>query len=311
MIQITAILALLGLTTAYTIVKIDSKVNANISFSPLWDSSTNSVFYIGDQGIVQYDFDKKKFNSLTVKGFDDEIPRFFIPFDTTKIVLGTLGELVLMSRKENSKRYIEDMIIASAKSKNMVFTSNGRCDTEGRLLVVSYDDKIKGQIILWKLVSGALIKVKTLGPMLHYEFTWNKEGDKIYFTSGYGNKTVIYEYDYNKQAGSVGAQRTLIEFDGTAVGINAATDGSLLIEDFFNPIIYKLNTTSLEMKEVIRIPNQERAYLQSVFVGDDLKQLFVLNGFSLQTSSPMDHYLIDDLDFQGVPLNKCDFSKML
>lgn len=328
MIHNIVALAFFGLATAYSIEKIDSKVSVNISYSPIWSANTNSVYYIADKKIIEYDFGKNKFSNFTIKGFGNEIPRFLIPVDSKKMLLATLSELAMISRKENSRAFMEDEPVTSLKSKNLIFSSNGKCDIKGRLFLVSFDDSIKGQDILWKVVDGSLKKVKVLGPTPHYEFAWNKEGDKLYFTSESGDKTIVYEYEFDPEEGFVGAQRSLIEFYGKGVGISAAADGSLLVEDFYQPIIYRINVTSMEIEDTISLFDQEipnlkrsildsrshsRSYLQSAFVGENLRQLFVIKGIltnpSLSTYS-FEQYLIDDLDFQGIALNKCNLHNM-
>lgn len=319
---------LFGSTAALIGEQIDSKVSVNISYTPVWDASTNSVYYIADKQIVQYDFGKNQFSKFAIKGFGNVIPRFVIPITKTKMILATLTELAFISRKENSNIFYDHELISTVKFKNMVFSSNGRCDTEGRLFLVSFDDSIKGQDILWKLVDGSLEKVKTLGPTSHYEFIWNKEGNKLYFTSESADKTVIYEYEFNAKEGTVGAQRSLVEFEGKGVGINVAIDGSLLVEDFYEPVIYRINVTSQDVEEMIHFPTSKRpyyqsllmdgkfryrSYLQSVFVGKDLKQLFVIQGSvtnSKFSTYSFEQYLISALDVQGIPRNKCYFDNI-
>lgn len=310
MIRKLLVSVLFGLAASFSIENIDFKDNVSFSLPPTWDPQSRTVYYIGDHGIVQYDYSKRKISNFVTKNFASETPRFIIPIDSKRLLLQTLGELILISRKKNFFRYIEDDIVISVKSKKRILTSKVKCDSKGRLLLVTYDDEIKGHITLWKFEEGFLKKLKTLGPVPHYEFIWNENEDKIYFTGGSSNKTFIYEYKYNIEDGSVGEQKVLIEIEGTMFGIHALVGGNLLLEDFFQPVLYEVNVSTLEIQESIRIPHSQNSYLQSTFVGDKMEQIFA-NVLSFDGNYPVDNLIISDLDFKGIPPQKCNFKNIL
>ncbi|VUD53883.1 6-deoxy-6-sulfogluconolactonase [Thalassocella blandensis] len=249
-------------------VEVALDVKANLGECPRWDEKTQKLYWVDINAFQLHCFDPATGDNKTLT-FEEEIGCFALRQDKGFVLAMRHGFFLLDGWNTDLKPITDPEEGLTSNRFN-----DGRCDAAGRFIAGSYyPPKDHDGANLWTLDTDLSAK-KLRGDLLTSNGAAFSPDNKTFYLSD-TPKHVIYQYDYDLQAGTIANERVFHQFphgNGRPDGASVDAEGCYWTALYEGGRVVRLSPQG-EILEEVQVP--AKCPTMVAFGGADLKTLYV------------------------------------
>jgi len=236
--------------------------------NPLWDPEAGRLFWIDCMG-------RKLFRHDPAGARQEE---WALPRAPGSFALRTGGGMLMAYRRglaliEPGTAMLDDIATPGIDFTKEVF-NDGKCDRRGRFWTGTMDRNTTEPVgALYRLDPDRLVHRMDDGITLSNGIAWSPDDRTMYYCDSHPG--LVWAYDYDIDAGTIGNRRVFVDFTGRAGrpdGCTVDSEGGLWVAEVDAGRVVRFDPSGREM---LAVPLPVSLPTSVMFGGPDLRTLFV------------------------------------
>jgi sugar lactone lactonase YvrE len=241
------------------------RARARLGEGPAWDAASRSLVWVDI-------YDRRVHRFCPRDGSDQawDVPTtvgFAVPAADGRIVVGLEDRVALLDPATGGLETVAEVEVPEGGRIN-----DGKCDGKGRLWLGTMA-KEEGRAALWRLEADGRPRRMETGLAISNGLGWSPDGRTFYLTDS--PRQVIHAYDFDAEAGEIGARRVFVDVtgeEGFPDGLAVDAQGCVWSARFAGGCVVRYDPGG---REVERIAFPVPRPTSCAFGGDGLRDLYV------------------------------------